>query len=438
MVQPSFPVPPTQVPGAPAPGVDKSRGPRPLERELARVGSSRWVRRGVIVVALVALFGGYSLWRAKTAPPPPAKYITAVATVGDVIETVQSTGQVKPLTEVQIGAQVSGRVTKVHVDWNSSVKKGDLLAEIDPSLLDTQIEATRAQMSAATANLQRAEASLLASKQRRDRARKLTLEGIGTQADLDASESAFDVSTADVASARAQITQLQAQLRSTQTNLDYTRVYSPIDGVVINRAIDPGQTVAASFQAPTLFVIAEDLRKMRVLADIDEADVGRLREGMTAEVKVDAFPGEPFKGTVSQVRFSPITMSGVVTYAAVILVDNPEMKLRPGMTATVTIRSAEAIGVKRLPNAALRYKPSPPLDKDGKPLPEAPLPPLAARTGRIYVVTDATPGAEKAEARVVDVGITDGVFTVMLTEVGDAKVVTDEADDPSKKEPKLF
>lgn len=431
MAQPSFPAP-----EAPSPGGGPGRGARPLERELARVGSSRWVRRGVVVGVLAVTIGGFMWWRAKTAPPPPAKYITATVSVGDVLETVQSTGQVKPLTEVQVGAQVSGRATKVHVDWNSTVKKGDLLAEIDPSLIDTQLEAIRAQITAATANLSRAEVSLVAAGQRRDRTKKLVQEQIGTQADLDAAEASYDVAIADVATAKAQITQLRAQLRSSQTNLDYTRVYSPIDGVVINRAIDPGQTVAASFQAPTLFVIAEDLRKMRVLADIDEADVGRLREGMAAEVKVDAFPGEPFKGTVSQVRFSPINVSGVVTYAAVILVDNPELKLRPGMTATVTIRSAEAIGVKRLPNAALRYKPSPPLDKDGKAIPEPPRPPLAARTGRVYVVTDPTLGSEKTEARVVDVGITDGVHTVVLTELGDAKVVTDEAD--PKKEPKLF
>jgi HlyD family secretion protein len=215
------------------------------------VGSSRWVRRGIVVIVLAIAIAGFMVWRAKTAPPAPAKYITAAVSVGDVLETVQSTGQVKPLTEVQVGAQVSGRVTKVHVDWNSIVKKGALLAEIDPSLIDTQLEAIRAQISAGTANLSRAEASLVAASQRRDRAKKLTQEQIGTQADLDAAEASYDVAIADVAAAKAQITQLRAQLRSSQTNLEYTRVYSPIDGVVINRAIDPGQTVAASFQAPT-------------------------------------------------------------------------------------------------------------------------------------------------------------------------------------------
>ena len=145
---------------------------------------------------------------------------------------------------------------------------------------------------------------------------------------------------------------------------------------------------------------------------------------MSAEITVDAFPGEPFKGTVSQVRYSPFTVSGVVTYAAVIEVNNPELKLRPGMTATVTIRSAEAMNEMRLPNAALRYKPSPPLDKDGKKVPQEPLPSLAPKTGRVYVVTDGTPGAEKAEPRVVEIGITDGVHTVLQTDLGDAMIVT--------------
>jgi HlyD family secretion protein len=215
--------------------------------------------------------------------------------------------------------------------------------------------------------------------------------------------------------------------------MEYTRIFSPIDGIVINRAIDPGQTVAASFQAPTLFVIAQDLKKMRVLADIDEADVGRLREAMQAEVRVDAFPGESFKGVVSQVRYSPFNVSGVVTYAAVVEVNNPDVKLRPGMTATVTIRSAEAKDVMRLPNAALRYKPSPPLDKEGKPVPQDPLPPLPPGKGRVYVLTDATAGAEKHELREVDIGITDGLHTHLKTDLGQVKLVTDETDDAGGK-----
>ena len=279
----------------------------------------------------------------------------------------------------------------------------------------------------------KADANVIASRSRLERAKKLVAEGIGTQSELDAAQGGYDVALADVAATKANVNSLQAQLRSSRTNLEYTRIFSPIDGVVISRAIDPGQTVAASFQAPVLFVIAQDLRKMRVLADIDEADVGRLKEGISAEVSVDAFPGEKFKGTVSQVRFSPTSNAGVVTYAAVIEVDNPDVKLRPGMTATVSIRTAEMKDTTRLPNAALRFKPTPPTDKDGKKIPQDPLPPLAAHKGRIYVLSDETPGAEKVVMKEVDIGITDGITTDLKTDLAGQKIVVDETDDPNKK-----
>lgn len=404
-----------------------------LERDLSRVDGKKWLRRLGVLLSLVALVGAVMLYREKTRPKPPPRYVTATTSKGDVFETVQSTGQVQPLTQVQVGAQVSGRVNKVFVDFNSKVKSGDVLAEIDPTLFGAQIDSNRAQLASATATVDRAEANVAAARQRLERAKKLVAEGIGSQADLDTAQGAYDVAIADVAATKATVAQTQAQLRSSRTNLDYTRIYSPIDGMVISRAIDPGQTVAASFQAPTLFVIAQDLRKMRVLADVDEADVGRLKEQIGAEVAVDAFPGEKFKGIVSQVRFSPNSQSGVVTYAAVIEVDNPDLKLRPGMTATVSIRSAEAKDAVRVPNAALRFKPSPPVDKDGKKLPQEPLPSLGPNKGRVYIITDETPGAEKAEVREVDIGITDGITTVLKTDLGAAKLVVDETDDPNKK-----
>jgi HlyD family secretion protein len=436
-------MPPVQIQ---APGSAEDASPpsqrHDLERELSQVGKRRWARRIASVMVVAAIVAGVVVWRMKTRPPPPPRYATGEISVGDVVETVQSTGQIKPLTEVQVGAQVSGRVTKVYVDFNSIVKGGDVLAEIDPTLFGAQIDSNRAQLESAKASVVRAEAALATSKQRLDRAKKLVSEGVGSQADLDSAQGAYDVALADLAAAKAQIAQHQAVLRSSRTSLEYTRIFSPIDGIVINRAVDPGQVVAASFQAPTLFVIAQDLRKMRVLADIDEADVGRLTEGMGADVRVDAFPGEAFKGTVSQVRFSPLNQSGVVTYAAVIEVDNPDVKLRPGMTATVTIRSAEAKGVKRVPNAALRFKPSPERDKDGKEIKAPPPEPLPPKKARLYVLLDETPGAEKIEPRVVDVGVTDGILTVLGTDLGAVKVVTDENDDPTKggkgRGPRLF
>jgi HlyD family secretion protein len=411
-----------------------------LEQALAGVERRKWTRRLAILGGILLVVAAIVVWRIQAAPAPPARYVTARATRGDVIETVQSTGQVKPTTEVQVGAQVSGRVTKVHVDFNSRVKKGDVLAEIDPTLFGAQIESTQAQIAAASASVARATANVATTKLRVDRAKKLSSEGIGSQADLEAAQGAYDVAIAEVAAAKAQVAQIRAQLKSSKTNLDYTRIYSPIDGIVINRAIDSGQTVAASFQAPTMFVIAEDLSKMRVLADIDEADVGRLKEGMTAKITVDAFPGESFAGTVSQVRFSPVNQSGVVTYAAIVEVANQDLKLRPGMTATVTITTAEAKGITRVPNAALRFKPSP-VEKDGKKVTEERLPPLPPKKGRIWVVTDETPGKEKAEPREVDIGVTDGVFTEIGTDLGESKIVTDETDDPNAKKgrgPRMF
>lgn len=412
---------------------DGALGHRELERELSRVDGRKWVRRLGVVLGIAAVIGLIAVWRVKAAPKPPPKFVTGQLSQGDVAETIQSTGQVQPLTEVQVGAQVSGRITKVNVDFNSKVKAGDVLAEIDPTLFGAAIDQNRAQLESAQASVARAEASLATAKQRLDRAKKMVAEGIASQADLDTAQGSYDVASADLSASKANIAQISAALKSSRTNLEYTRIFSPIDGVVITRSIDPGQTVAASFQAPVLFVIAQDLRKMRVLADVDEADVGKLQEGMMADVRVDAFPGEGFKGQVSQVRYSPNSQSGVVTYAAVVEVDNPDVKLRPGMTATVTIRTAEAKGVRRIPNAALRFKPSPPVDKDGKKIPQEPLPALGAGKGRIYLLADETPGAEKAEMREVEVGITDGVNTVLKTDVGSVKIIVDENDDPTKK-----
>ncbi len=437
--------PPASVAGAP----DPLRGPSTrahvngkaregLEKELGRVEGRKWLRRLLIVVGLLAVVAVAAVVQVRTRPAPPPKYVTASAAKGDVIETVQSTGTIQPLLQVQVGAVASGRITKVYVDFNSLVKKGDLIAEIDPSLYGEALAGNQAQLASSAAAVKASETTVATEKVKLERLRKLVAQGIGSQADLDQEQGAYDVAVANSAAARANVGQIMSALRSSKTNLDYTKIYSPIDGIVINRAIDPGQTVAASFQTPTLFVIAQDLRKMRVLADIDEADIGRLKEEMQADVTVDAFPGETFKGKVNQLRFSPTTQSGVTTYAAVIDVDNPDIKLRPGMTATVKIRSGEAHGVDRIPNAALRFKPTPPLDKDGKKIPQEPLPALGPNKGRVYVVTVEKPGAEKVELREIDVGVSDGVNTVVKTDLSGLKLVVDENDDPSKQGRKAF
>ena len=418
-----------------------------LEQELAKAeGGRAWVRKLAVWAGVAILIGAGVVWRIQTRPPPQPKYVLSPITQGDIVESVQSTGTVQPLTQVQVGAQISGRIARVFVDFNSIVKKGDVLAEIDPTLLGATVEQNRAQAAAAEAQLGRTRAALATAQAAFDRFERLRAENLASQADVDQARGQRDVAEAEVAAARAQIIQTKAQLTYSRTNMTYTRIFAPIDGLVVSRNIDPGQTVAASFQAPTLFVIAEDLRRMRILAEIDEADVGKLKEGMKAEATVDAFTGEIFKGQVSQVRYNPNSVQGVVTYLAVVDVENPEMKLRPGMTATVTVKTREAKGVLRLPNAALRYRPTPPnrieAAKEGVEYkPEPPPEPLAHGKGRIYVLTDATLGKEKAGPKVIDVGITDGINTEVKTAelVLGAKVVTDETDaDDKKKGPRLF
>jgi HlyD family secretion protein len=388
------------------------------------------------IVAL--LVGGGLVFRAKHRPAPPARYVTAVPTVGDVAEKVQATGAVQPVLQVNVSSQVNGRVAKVNVDFNSIVKKGDLLCEIDPIQYGAQVSQASAQVIAQRANVESAKASAAATKVALDRTRRLVQQNLASQGELDTLQGQYEVAKAQQASAEAQIGAIQAQLSQSQNNVGWTKIYSPVDGVVVSRSIDPGATVVASFQAPVLFVIAQDLRKMRVMADVDEADVGKLKETMEAEAVVDAFPGESFRGKVEQVRYSPNNVQGVVTYSAVVEVENPEEKLRPGMTATVTVKTREVKDALRVPNAALRYRPSPPLGPNGKPLPQPPEAPLAKGTGRVYVVTNEKLGEETAEARIVQIGVTDGLTTSVTGGlVAGTKIVTDEVDDPDKKK-KMF
>ncbi|MBV9947669.1 MAG: efflux RND transporter periplasmic adaptor subunit [Myxococcales bacterium] len=421
----------------------------------AQEGGRRWLRRLAIAGGFVAVVGGGLFWSAKHRPAPPPRFVTAQVELGDVIEKVQATGTVQPLLQVNVGAQVNGRVTQVFVDFNSVVKKGDVLAEIDPLIYGTQVSAQAANLASQRALLAQARASTESSRAQMETARiaferteRLYQANLASRSDLDTAKGNYDsvkaqyeASAANVESQHAAIAAQTAQLSQSTANLGYTKIYSPVDGVVVTRGIDPGATVVASFQAPVLFVIAQDLRKMRVLADVDEADVGKVREGMSADCVVDAFPGDVFHGVVSQIRYNPNNVSGVVTYPAVVEVQNPEEKLRPGMTATITVRSREAHGVPRLPNAALRYRPTPPTAPDGKPVLSPPEAPLAKNQGRVFVLTTDKPGQEKDEPRLVSVGITDGMFT----EVADpalplgTKVVTDESDaDDKKKKGRIF
>jgi HlyD family secretion protein len=312
------------------------------------------------------------------------------------------------------------------------VKQGDVLAEIDPRVFGAQVSQARAQIEAARAALKRSEATLLVTETIRTRVGKLQKERLSTEAELDQAEGNRNVAKADVAAAEAQLTQLQAQLASAATTLQYTRITSPIDGIVITRSIDPGQTVASSFSSPVLFVIAPNLQQMQVLADIDEADVGKVKEGMNATIVVDAFPGDAFHGTVTQIRYSPNEVLGVVTYSAIIEVANPELKLRPGMTATVTTETRRESGVAAIPNAALRFRPIAiePTGATGA----SGAPPAVFGTelkpgqGRVYVT--ARGNANEAVEKIVGIGITDGRFTELKAAdlpLG-AEIITEQRD----------
>ncbi|HEX4334874.1 MAG TPA: efflux RND transporter periplasmic adaptor subunit [Polyangiaceae bacterium] len=415
--------PPAQRRSAP----DEAR--KALERELKNRGSRRWLVRVAILVAVGLLGWGGRVYYQHRKPPPPPRFSTRKVEKRDIFEEVQSTGKVKPLKEVQVGAQVSGRVVNVSVDFNSPVKKGDVLAEIDPRLFGAQVSQTRAQIEQARAAVKRAEATLLVDETLLARVQRLQKESLSSQSDLDQAEGNRNVAKADVASADANLVELQAQLASASTTLQYTRITSPIDGIVITRSIDPGQTVASSFTAPVLFVIAPNLQQMQVLADIDEADVGKVHDDMPATIVVDAFPGDVFRGKVIQVRYSPNEVLGVVTYSAIIDVANPDLKLRPGMTATVTVQTRRAEGVPAIPNAALRFRP---INADAPPAGAAAAPPAAFGTelkpgqGRVYLPSQ---GGNEAVEKIVPIGITDGRFTEAKSEltVG-ADVVTEQRD----------
>src|SRR4051812_30792851 len=310
------------------------------------------MKRALLVLVIVAAVGGsvyaYYSYRKGGVKPNVA---TAPVTRGDVVETVGATGTLQAVTTVQVGTQVSGTIQQLNADFNSLVKKGQVLARLDPSLFQTQIEQARANLLRSEADVERLRVGLDDAKTKFARATELSGRQLLPKSDLDAAEVAVRSAEAQLRSAEAQVSQAQASLNQNQVNLEHTVIEAPIDGLVISRNVDVGQTVAASMQAPTLFVLAADLTKMQVLANLDESDVGRIRPGQQVSFRVDAYPSDSFMGTVSQVRLNPIVQQNVVTYATVIDVPNPDLKLKPGMTANVNVEIARATNVLRVPNA---------------------------------------------------------------------------------------
>ncbi len=319
----------------------------PMKRVLLWVGS---------LALLVAIGLGGWRWR-QLHQPPPVTYETVPASKRHVVGRVTATGTLLATVTVTVGTQVSGRIAKLFADYNSPVKKGQLIAKIDPLLFQAALEQAHANYVSAQASLKSAHATADGAKKQAQREEELQKESLAAQQDVDNAESAAQVAEAQVDVAAATVEQTQAMLHQAQTNLSYTDIISPIDGTVISRSVDVGQTVAASLQAPILFTIAEDLTKMQVNTNVSEGDVGRLEEGMPASFTVDAYPGERFRGKISQIRNAATTVSNVVTYDAVIDVANEDLRLRPGMTANATVTYADKRDVLAVPNSALRFRP---------------------------------------------------------------------------------
>ncbi|HET7785413.1 MAG TPA: efflux RND transporter periplasmic adaptor subunit [Myxococcales bacterium] len=359
-----------------------------------------------------------------------ATYRTDAVSRGPVSEIVNATGDVSAIVTVNVGSQVSGIIDKLFVDFNSLVTKGQLLATLDPRLFQAQLEKATAQLESAKANVEKAQAAYDDSVRIAGRVENLRSSGLVAQADVDTAVATRDGNKAALSAAKAAVLQARADRDMAATNLAFTRITSPIDGIVVSRNVDVGQTVAAAFQAPTLFLIANDLTKMQILANIDEADVGKVHEGLAAKFTVDAYPGETFTGTISQVRQAPNTIQNVVTYQGVISAPNPDRKLRQGMTASVTITTAHKDDALRVSNAALRWKPEgAPAASDAAPgaaraaaPPQARNPSAAARgarepgaqqgpgrPGRVYKVVNGQPSAV-----MIRVGLSDGQRTEVL------------------------
>jgi HlyD family secretion protein len=309
----------------------------------------------IIVLAAVGGAGGAYYMRKQTKEP---EVRTAPITRGDVVDSVQATGTLEAVTTVQVGTQVGGIVQELYADFNSIVKKGQVIARLDPTILDTQIEQQRANVTRSEADLERLKVTLADAKQKLERARALAEKNLLPRTELETAEVNVKSAEAQIRSSEAGLVQAKSQLHTAEVNREHTVITAPIDGIVIQRAVEPGQTVNAGMNAPLLFILAADLTKMQVNANIDEADVGRMRPGQSVSFRVDAFPTETFTGNVEQVRLQPTTVQNVVTYQTVIAVPNQQLKLKPGMTANVNIEISRKTNVLRIPTAATRFRPT--------------------------------------------------------------------------------
>ncbi len=297
----------------------------------------------ILKIALPLLAAFILVWAGCFGKNKDAKYTTELPQTENITEKVEASGTINPVTQTSVGTQVSGKIQQLLVDYNTIVKKGQLLAVVDPSSYESALVQQQA-------NLQKAQSVFLNSKRNYERYQRLYAQELVSKSDLEDAET-------DYLTNQAQVTQAQASLDNAKINLGYTKIYSPVNGIVISRAVEEGQTVAASFSTPTLFTVAEDLTKMQIEVNISEADISKIKEGQEVEFNVDAYPDTTFKGNVKQVRNSATTISNVVTYTVVVGVDNKDLKLKPGMTANVSIITGRSDGAFTVANSALRFVP---------------------------------------------------------------------------------
>ena len=316
------------------------------------------MKRTLTLLLLTGLVLSAGLYTYLRQPDSVPEVRTATVSTGDVIDSVGATGILEAVTTVQVGSQVSGKIQELYADFNSIVRAGEVIARLDPSLFETQVEQSKANLIRAQADVERLTIAIDDAETKLARAKGLSARSLIPASELEAAQVEARLAEAQLRSSRAQMTQAEASLNQVNVNLGHTIITSPIDGIVISRSVDVGQTVAASMQAPILFLLAADLTKMKVNANIDESDVGRIRPGQVVTFRVDAYPDSEFEGLVSQVRLEPIVVENVVTYATQIDVPNPDLRLKPGMTATVTLEIARRNDAVRIPNAALRFRPT--------------------------------------------------------------------------------
>ncbi len=417
-------------------------GQPPIESVLGldtRSRRSRWGRRLLWLLVAAALAAGAAWWLLnRQTSAALISYDTAPATVKTLQVKVQATGNIQPTTQVDVSSERSGVIRSVNVKANSLVKRGDVLAQLDTERLEAELARGKAALAATEARLEDAKATLVEKQTAFKRAERLSKQGISSTADLDTARAAQSRAEAGVVAAKADIEVAKAELTMQETDITKTRILSPVDGIVLKRDAEPGQTVASSLQAPVLFTLAEDLARMQLEADIDEADIGEVKPGQSATFTVDAYPGKSFPALIDTIEYSPEVTDNVVTYKAILTVDNSELLLRPGMTATAQILVNEVRDTLTIPNAALRYAPPRQNAAQGfsvtslfiprMPRTEKSAAPSADGARTVHVLRGGKPEPVKVRA-----GVSDGRDTQILSgeiKAGDEVILSSKAGGP--------